>query len=148
MRFKSIFALLAVAAAFAAKGDYLYWQVTGAGEDVAWAALKLDGSYVDGAFQVTGGSMAGYSKYNVGSVGENQTFLIELLNSSGTAVLWSEGMTYSQLSEFIGTGDLVDVPAANIWHGSNYSNVPEPTGGLLALVGIGLLALRRRKGAV
>lgn len=74
-------------------------------------------------------------------------FYIELVNydsASGTAksIATSEHATYSSLSGAI-SSSLMDLPTA--WTGGQFYPVPEPTAGLLAMLGLGIAALRRRR---
>ena len=78
---------------------------------------------------------------------ENYSFYIELVlwdGSSDSVTAISDIQTYTSLnnSGYI-SADIVATPS-NLWHGTSYM-VPEPSGGLLVLIGTGLLALRRRK---
>ena len=74
-------------------------------------------------------------------------FYIELVNydsASGTAksIATSEHATYSSLSGAI-SSSLMVLPTA--WTGGQFYPVPEPTAGLLAMLGLGIAALRRRR---
>lgn len=82
-------------------------------------------------------------------------FYIELGNysMSGDDLTWTgtvatgDMVTYDWLrnsNHSLGTaGDFVEV--FNPWNGMNYTPGPEPTSGMLMLVGLALLSLRRRK---
>ncbi len=81
------------------------------------------------------------------------SFMIELGNfdDSGTEDVWtvmaySEKATYDQLRRFIQPGEIPD-PTMTPWQGGAYA-VPEPTSGLLVMLGGALLALRRRRKVV
>ena len=79
------------------------------------------------------------------------SFFIELKNGSGNVVGWSNWVNYSDAvsGNYTTTGSLADVPSASIWHGGSYSNsVPEPTSGLLMLLGAACLGLRRKARSV
>ena len=74
-----------------------------------------------------------------------KTFFIELFNSDFVRVGQSVGQTYDQLttsilSDSLNVGNLSDL---TVWAPAVY--VPEPTSGLLMLIGGSLLALRRRR---
>ena len=82
------------------------------------------------------------------------SFIVEIGNcswdvSSGTAswvntVAVSEATKYSDLSRYIHPSFDLNPSAGSVWSPTSY-NVPEPSGGLLLLVGGALLALRRRR---
>lgn len=83
------------------------------------------------------------------------TYFIELGNYDGStwnAVARSEGTAWNNIAK-ISNEDLnnfLSSPSAfsaNVWTGGgNYSPVPEPTSSLMLLVGLSMLALRRRRG--
>ena len=78
------------------------------------------------------------------------SFIIELGNvtdSRWTTVAQSSSKTYAQLADagFIRPTFNMNPPASAIWSPGQFQAVPEPSGGLLTLMGIALLALRRRR---
>ncbi len=88
---------------------------------------------------------------NLDDLGEGYSYFIELVNydeSSGTStqVAKSQGVSYSDLSNYL-TGNLGEVPGAAVpWHGTGFSGaVPEPTSGALLLLGAGLAAFKKRR---
>ncbi len=77
------------------------------------------------------------------------TYVVELGNYSGgtwTEALESGAATYNQLMEshHIAQWDDVTANYAVMWNPTGYTVVPEPSGGILFLVGGALLLLRRR----
>lgn len=76
-------------------------------------------------------------------------FYIELVSSTGNIVGRSEALTYSDASALAQFETLSEAQMAmKVWNGGNtYTAVPEPTSGLLVLLGMAGLALRRRKAA-
>ena len=80
------------------------------------------------------------------------SFAIELGNFDGPDGSWvahvtSDPVSYTDLAagHHISTWDGIDPVAGQVWQPATYS-VPEPSCGLLMLLGGALLALRRRKG--
>jgi hypothetical protein len=80
---------------------------------------------------------------------EGLSFIVELGNwESGTwtGIAYSQSYTYTALASHIiqnwsGPGA---IPAIGPWVAENYA-VPEPSSGILLLIGGGLLALRRKR---
>ena len=80
------------------------------------------------------------------------SFIIELgnvTNADGwtTVAQGSLPMTYTQLANagYIHPKFDLNPPASMIWTPGSFQAVPEPSGGLLTLMGVALLALRRRR---
>lgn len=113
-----------------------------------------------GSDYVGGTSAAnGYFAVLPSSDASTYSYFIELGNYNGstyTALAQSDAITYSELSQshVITTAQLDDIlghmssAMVQAWVGVNYQAVPEPTGGLMVLVGLSVLALRRRKARV
>lgn len=85
--------------------------------------------------------------------GDSYSFFIELINYDSasapatiTTVAVSEVETYANLTDKGFTSDsMIPTVPTSVWHGGTYSAVPEPTGGLLVMFGLGLLALKRKR---
>lgn len=150
---------------------YLYWQVNTAdfkedGIEANYArvvAVDVNGTetILDMADKRTGETQVGSSLTGVdlGTAVINlsqltdpsaYSFFIELVNyntSFDVVGKTATNLTYADLvqRQFVDVGDVMMIPQANVWHGTPYSAVPEPTGGLLVMFGLGLLALKRMR---
>lgn len=69
-------------------------------------------------------------------------YFVELVNESGLMGYYSLGQ-YGDLQAYIASADLQILPES-VWGESNYKPIPEPTSGLLLLLGVAGLALRRK----
>lgn len=148
--FAAILAMVGIA-----KADALYWQVdTGASDasykgEYSYAALYTsDGTFLDGYYEATDGKVAPTLSDlgNYGSTG--YSFYVELYNASLDSVYKGQTVSYDQLaaSGYISTGG-VSLPTFTATSGFNGASVPEPTSGVLLLIGGAMLALRRRRRA-
>lgn len=146
---KKLFLTVAmVLATMASQAAYLMWQVNGnqaADLGASQAALWVTSS--SGSQKIGKTSIFDTQKaVDVSAFATNPSgysFYIELMNSSGSVVGHSESATYSELAANI-TTDALDFATVDVWHGGTYS-VPEPTSGVLMLIGLAGLALKRRK---
>lgn len=95
----------------------------------------------------------GAMKVDLGTIAQDQDaqlYYVEILkwdsaNKEFTQVAVSQMKSYANLSNegYIGT-EMKDIPNIAIWAGSGYA-VPEPTGGMLVLMGLAFLGLKRRR---
>lgn len=166
---KSIVAALVFSVACAASADVLYWMV---GDTIANTATQNDSSnfaalYVSGGgvdtdptalMTVTGGQVynmydpAGgttaftYSGIDAYSSG-NYNFYVEILADGDYKGKQTSKMSYTDLAQYIlaGTGMPTSTMLAGFGGGTTSYNVPEPTSGLLFLIGGMLLGLKRRR---
>ena len=78
------------------------------------------------------------------------SFFLELRDASNEWVAETAPLTYGSLASAVSSGFNPEFSGVNnalgsAGTGADYTHVPEPTSGLLMLVGLGALALRRRK---
>lgn len=124
--------------------------------DGTFAAGVQDTGFALGTFnQAASLSVAdgGAMKVDLGTIAQDQDaqlYYVEILkwdsaNKAFTQVAVSQMKSYAVLSDdgYIGT-EMKDIPNIAIWAGSGYA-APEPTGGMLVLLGLAFLGLKRRR---
>ncbi len=134
-----------------ANANALYWMVDTSAADAvykeAWGSaglfvVKTGGNeYLDGLEAGAAPTLTDLGDY--GSTG--YSFYVELYSSAGESVYKTKAVTYDSLlsSGYISTtGVLAPSVLASAFNGAS---VPEPTSGVLLLVGGAMLALRRRR---
>ena len=123
-----------------------YGIVAGSGE---YGVEFGDGSGYWGAGVPTG-NQSPSGDYSAGT--PEYSFIVELGNidssDNWTTVATSASASYSSLGDYIHQTFDVNPGQIAVWTPSHFTAVPEPTSGLLTLIGFAFLALRRkRKGA-
>ena len=156
---KKILILSVLMVAAVAHADYLYWMVADNPSDgFAWDTAKV----VTGDNSVVGemsasemadlASVNNYASANIGAYGtgynDATSFFIELYNGSSEKIASASIGTADDLKSFISRNTMTDIPSsAAIFSptAGSFQAVPEPTSGLLFLVGGMLLGLRRKR---
>lgn len=170
MRIKKLVLTGVMSLAIAASADVLKWQVGSAENEVtidyAYAQTIQNSvdSYTGGkamnnvigefeTVEVYKEDFADAKSYDmsVGAVlpstgATDKYFFIELYNASGDVVGQSSIAKGSDLTQFMSASSMAsDMSAVNAWSGGTFRAVPEPTSGLLVLLGAAVLGLRRKK---
>ena len=152
---KKIIAILAVGVGLSLQADYLYWMVDTASAEAyeTYTAVRLtDGANTIDEYEFA--SAADLKSYQSepggyftaeGTFNDSQSFFVELLNGD-TWRAQSGTMTYAQLlasGSIFKSGSIAPATAHAASFGSY--NVPEPTSGLLFVIGGMLLGLKRKR---
>ena len=141
-----------------ASASTLFWQVNpdGAGQ-LGWDGT---GNPTYAVLKATTGTLAegvGIAAYDLsegkawatdlGDYGNSTySFFVELINASGTVYTQKAATSYNDLlSSGYVSASALDRPTGALSGGFNGAAVPEPTSGVLLLIGGAMLALRRRR---
>ena len=93
------------------------------------------------------GNQSPIGTYSAGS--PEFSFIVELGNidssDNWTTVATSAAKAYSDLADYIHQTFDINPGQLAVWTPTQFTAVPEPSGGLLTLMGVALLALRRRR---
>ena len=99
-----------------------------------------------GAGVPTGNQSPSGDYYSAGT--PEYSFIVELgnidSNDNWTTVATSAAATYSSLGDYIHKTFDINPGQLAVWTPAQFTAVPEPSGGLVTLMGVALLALRRR----
>ena len=131
---------------------FLDLYIPGYGVDVgggAYGVQFLDNSGYWGAGVPTG-NQSPSGDYSAGT--PEYSFTVELGNidssDNWTTVATSAAATYSLLGTYIHESFDINPSAMAVWTPNQFTAVPEPSSGLLALMGFAILALRRKQKGV
>ena len=127
----------------------LYWGTEFGGVDEgggAWGVVFGDAGGYWGAGVPTG-NQSPSGDYSAGT--PEYSFIVELGNidssDNWTTVATSAAATYSSLGAYIHETFDINPGQVAVWSPITFTAVPEPSSGLLALMGFAILALRRRR---
>lgn len=154
---KFLFLIAAMTCIGSANADnYLYWMVSDVGPYTGASYAKIAFTTDDGVnstYLYNGNPGASENQVNfysfmldqyalIGSVelGANYKFFVELYSSTDTKLGVTQMLAYNDIKNAIGPDALSITDQAKFGVA-----IPEPTSGLLALLGFGLLALRRKQ---
>ena len=131
---------------------FLDLYIPGYGVDVGGGAYGVEfgnGSGYWGAGVPTG-NQSPSGDYSAGT--PEYSFTVELGNidssDNWTTVATSAAATYSSLGTYIHESFDINPSAMAVWTPNQFTAVPEPSSGLLALMGFAILALRRKQKGV
>ena len=135
-----------------ASADYLYWMVESNpininGESTTWetAAIYQDSTKLT-PVAWDDMSLNGFTWSELAGNYETSSFYIELYNSSNEAIAKSQAIPYSALANNISPNLGIKPPATMSFTATSATfNVPEPTSGLLFVIGGMLLGLKRKR---
>lgn len=142
--FVMLFAAVAVSTALATD-SYLYWfaSPTSVGGDYSYAVLSGTGGDIE--FRVASDSSGAIAAaFTPDAITEGGSYYLELFNESDQSLWKGYTFTYAELQQM---GALLPVGASGPFTGSpvDMAGVPEPTSGLMMLLGFALLGLKRKR---
>ena len=152
--------LMAGVAAHAEYSSYFYWQVDDSVADFSYAQLRLSGgsqyftigdtAYTKVGAETTGGATLGQTTLavaaNLGSYASSEySFLVEVFGEDDGLLAFSDTFSYDDIAGSFVYSDMGSTLSGTAY-GVSVSNVPEPTSGVLLLLGLAALGLRRKRG--
>ena len=147
-------------AAHAEYSSYFYWQVDESVADFSYAQLRLSGgsqyfTIGDTAYTKVGAETAADATLgqttlavaaNLGAYASSEySFLVEVFGEDDGLLAYSDTFSYDDI---VGSYVYSDMGTAlsGTAYGVSVSNVPEPSSGVLLLLGLAALGLRRKRG--
>ena len=159
MKNKILTLVFGIAVATAARSEILYWTVenyTNGTSYNGWNYAKIfssDGTKPGAVLETFGDDGSGFVQKKAQSgiyssidtnYSTDTSFYIELYNEKeGPAVAWSYLVKKSDLSSFVDQGSSFASTPRSAGYG--FTVVPEPTSGLMLLLGAAMLGLRRKR---
>ena len=159
---KVIIGLAIATAAFFAKAEYLYWGVTPSEATGNYNAARLwystsdstiGGTAIGWLTDIPGSKSTDVSSYE--GTKDTAYFFVELCNYNASTKEWTNGDRSSQAYSYaslaqkgvITSSDLIAQAsvAAAVLSKAGVQATPEPTSGLLLLMGFAMLGLKRKK---
>ena len=149
--------LMAGVAAHAEYSSYFYWQVDDSVADFSYAQLRLSGgsqyfTIGDTAYTKVGAAEGdlGHTTLavaaNLGSYASSEySFLVEVFGEDDGLLAFSDTFSYDDIAGSFVYSDMGSTLSGTAY-GVSVSNVPEPTSGVLLLLGLAALGLRRKRG--
>lgn len=161
---KVAMALVTVVLCATTRAELLYWMVDESSLDDRFASYAYAGVAVEGTSDhlyfvseegerfeawAVGAGMFGSGVYaDLGAYGSNNRFIVELFNENNDPIGYGPNVDYGTLltaKSIVPSSGGTGKDAPNVWAVSSFSVAPEPTSGLLTLLGIAALALRRKR---
>ena len=155
---KLLVVLFAAAAMMSVKAadSYIYWMIEPTAPEFSYASLYVDkgaggvvaiDEYLTGVGEgMTQTSLAATSsKIDADNLGTGYSYYVELLNADGEATYQSGMMGYSAISSSIYQVPNTPPKMAFNMGKDGFSPVPEPTSGVMMLLGFALLGLKRKR---
>ena len=153
-------AILAMAGVSNAADSYLYWMMTdqpgkgtpsGATYDSYYASVRVSGTdnyltFANSGADVVEAVANERHMVSLAGVAEASSFIVELWNECSTVEpsFVTSAMSYQDLAQYITTGVDGHVNPL-VLTASSFHAVPEPTSGMMLLVGAMLLGLKRKR---